>query len=151
MVCNKEQRNSMSIKIKYILLIISALPLFAITAAFNQKGTATYYATKLVGRKTTSGEKYDPFKMTAAHATLPLQSYVTVKNLKNNKAVVVRINDRMSRKSRFVIDLSKVAAQKLGIKPGVGMAPVLITKANQLIETAEEATPIDTTQWAEWK
>lgn len=127
---------------------MSVLPLLGYTGKFFQKGQATFYAEYLSGRKTSSGEKYDPGKMTAAHATLPLQSYVQVKNLRNGKTVVVKINDRMSRKSRFIIDLSKAAASELGIV-SAGMAPVHITSTTKPV--IKEEFKEDTDTWAEWK
>ena len=66
------------------------------------------------GQKTSSGETYDMYAMTAAHPTLPIPSYVRVTNVANRKSVVVRINDRGPFKSERVIDLSYVAAYKLG-------------------------------------
>src|SRR5262245_21289790 len=86
----------------------------------EQTGTAVYYSDKLVGRPLTSGEKYDKNALTAAHRTLPLGTMVKVTNLKNNKSVVVRINDRGPHGSKTeIIDLSGRAAQDLDmIKDG---------------------------------
>src|SRR5262249_8877546 len=90
------------------------------TAAKPETGTAVFYSDKLVGRKLTSGEKYDKNALTAAHRTLPLGTMVKVTNLKNNKSVVVRINDRGPHGSKTeIIDLSGRAAQDLDmIKDG---------------------------------
>lgn len=82
-------------------------------------GTASLYSTRHHGRKTASGEKYDMYAMTAAHKTLPLKSYVEVTNVKNNRSVVVRINDRGPFHGNRVMDLSSAAAEELGID-GVG-------------------------------
>jgi rare lipoprotein A len=82
---------------------------------FVQRGIASWYGRKFHGRKTSNGETYDMYKMTAAHKTLPLPSYVTVKNLNNGKEIVVRVNDRGPFVSGRVIDLSYAAALKLGI------------------------------------
>ncbi|QHL86557.1 septal ring lytic transglycosylase RlpA family protein [Nibribacter ruber] len=112
---------------KLLFLFLCLAPLWAIgDKPFQQWGKATFYASHYEGRPTTSGEKYDPALPTAAHAYLPLHSYVKVHNLSNGQTVVVKINDRMSRKSRFVIDLSKSAAQDLQII-GAGSAQVKIT------------------------
>ena len=82
---------------------------------FRQQGIASWYGTKFHGRKTSSGEVYDMYAMTAAHKTLPLPSYVRVKNLHNNKEVIVKVNDRGPFVDDRIIDLSYAAAQKLGI------------------------------------
>ncbi len=79
----------------------------------NLKGTASYYANKFEGRKTTSGEKYRKDSLTAAHKTLPFGTRVRVTNLNNNKCVIVKINDRLPKKSKRVIDLSRAAATEL--------------------------------------
>lgn len=81
--------------------------------AFTQQGKASWYGKGFHGRKTASGERYDMHAMTAAHPTLPIPSYVKVTNLKNNKEVVVRINDRGPFHSKRVMDLSYAAAKKL--------------------------------------
>jgi rare lipoprotein A len=82
---------------------------------FKQKGIASWYGKKFHGRKTSSGEKYDLYGMTAAHRSLPLPTYVKVKNLDNGKTVIVKVNDRGPFHSSRVIDLSYAAASKLGI------------------------------------
>jgi rare lipoprotein A len=81
------------------------------------QGIATYYADSFNGRRTSSGEIFDNNKMTAAHKTLPFGTYVIVTNPKNNKYVIVRINDR-GPFNQYEIDLSKAAADKIGIARG---------------------------------
>ena len=81
---------------------------------FRQSGLASWYGKRYHGQKTSSGETYDMYAMTAAHPTLPIPSYVRVTNLANGRSVVVRVNDRGPFKSERVIDLSYVAAYKLG-------------------------------------
>ncbi len=78
-----------------------------------KKVKATYYASKFNGKRTYSGEKYDTHKYTAAHKSLPMHSMIKVTNPKNQKTVVVRINDRFRKKD--YIDLSWIAAKELGI------------------------------------
>jgi peptidoglycan lytic transglycosylase len=92
----------------------------ATAVAKEETGTAVFYNDKFVGRPLTSGEKYDKNALTAAHRTLPLGTMVKVTNLKNNKSVVVRINDRGPHGSKTeIIDLSGRAAQDLDmIKDG---------------------------------
>lgn len=77
------------------------------------EGKASYYAEDFHGRKTSNGETYDMYKMTAAHKELPFNTLVRVTNLNNHRSVVVRINDRGPFKPGRIIDLSKGAAQKL--------------------------------------
>ena len=91
----------------------------------KERGIASWYGKKFQGQKTSSGEPYDMFAMTAAHPTLPIPSYAKVTNLKNGKSVVVRINDRGPFHSNRIIDLSYAAASKIGIAgPGSGMVEV---------------------------
>lgn len=86
----------------------------------EETGTAIFYSDKLVGRPLASGEKYDKDALTGAHRTLPFGTMVEVTNLKNNKNVVVRINDRGPHGSKTeIIDLSGRAARELDmIKDG---------------------------------
>ena len=79
------------------------------------KGTASYYADEFHGRKTANGETYDMHKLTAAHRSLPFNTSVRVTNLKNNRSVTVRINDRMPDFKNRVIDLSYGAAKQIGM------------------------------------
>jgi len=92
---------------------------------FRQRGLASWYGKRYHGQKTSSGEVYDMYQMTAAHPTLPIPSYARVTSTKNGKSVVVRINDRGPFRSGRVIDLSYVAAHKLGyIQAGEAMVEV---------------------------
>nr|WP_307836038.1 septal ring lytic transglycosylase RlpA family protein [Chromobacterium sp. ASV5] len=86
---------------------------------YQATGRASWYGKQFHGRKTSSGEKYDMFAMTAAHPTLPIPSYARVTNLTNGKSVVVRINDRGPFHKSRLMDLSYAAAYKLGfVKQG---------------------------------
>ena len=78
-----------------------------------QVGTASWYGEYFVGRPTASGEDFDMYDMTAAHPTLPLGTYVRVTNLRNGRAVVVKVNDRGPVVPGRIIDLSYGAAQVL--------------------------------------
>jgi rare lipoprotein A len=82
---------------------------------FVQEGTASWYGRKFNGGRTSSGEAYDMFAMTAAHPTLPIPSYARVTALDTGESVIVRINDRGPFHSNRIIDLSYTAAHKLGI------------------------------------
>ena len=81
---------------------------------FKQRGMASWYGKKFHGQKTASGELYDMYKMTAAHPTLPIPSYVRVTRVASGKSVVERVNDRGPFHAQRVIDLSYAAAYKLG-------------------------------------
>ncbi len=81
-----------------------------------QVGTASWYGSNFEGKETASGEKYNMYGMTAAHLSLPMGSFVKVTNLRNGKAVVVRINDRGPIVPGRIIDLSYGAAQAIQMK-----------------------------------
>lgn len=92
---------------------------------FKQTGRASWYGKRFHGKKTSSGEIYDMYGMTAAHPTLPIPSYVKVTSLDTGRAVIVRVNDRGPFHSDRVIDLSYTAAHKLGLlQKGSGMVTV---------------------------
>jgi rare lipoprotein A len=103
---------------------------------YKEKGIASWYGNKFHGNKTSNGEVYDMYAMTAAHKSLPLPSYVKVTNLDNKRSVIVRVNDRGPFHKGRIIDLSFVAASKLGIDK-VGTAPVEVVtiKASDLDTT----------------
>lgn len=88
-----------------------------------QVGTASWYGETFQGKPTASGEPYEMYDLTAAHLTLPMGSYVKVTNLRNGKAVVVRINDRGPVVPGRIIDLSYGAAQAIHMK-GYGLQRV---------------------------
>lgn len=79
-----------------------------------QRGVGSWYGKKFHGQRTSSGELYDMYKMSAAHPTLPIPSYARVTNLSNGAQVIVRVNDRGPFHSNRIIDLSYTAALKLG-------------------------------------
>ena len=80
-----------------------------------ETGGASWYGRKFHGRKTSSGERYNMYAMTAAHKTLPLPTYAKVTNLENRRSVIVKINDRGPFHGNRIIDLSYAAATKLGV------------------------------------
>lgn len=87
---------------------------------YKAKGKASYYADKFNKRRTSSGEIFNNDSLTAAHKTLPFGTYLKVTNLQNDSVVVVKVNDRLPKKSSRIIDLSKAGARKLNfIKKGV--------------------------------
>ena len=90
-----------------------------------QYGVASYYANKFEGRKTYTDEIFTQKKFTAASNTLPMHVWVRVTNLRNNRTVVVKINDKMHPRNKRLIDLSQAAAMRLGYK-GRGLTHVRI-------------------------
>ena len=99
------------------------------SVGYRETGHASWYGTKFHGRRTSSGEPYDMYAMTAAHKTLPLPSYVEVTNLANGQSVIVRVNDRGPFHHGRIIDLSYTAAVKLGML-GNGTARVEVRAIN---------------------
>jgi len=100
-------------------------------ASYKERGYASWYGKKFNGFKTSNGEIYDMYAMTAAHKTLPIPSYVRVTNVENGRTVVVRVNDRGPFHAGRVIDLSYAAAQRIGIhKAGTGLVDVEIVMPN---------------------
>ena len=95
----------------------------ATRAPFRQRGTASWYGRRFHGGKTSSGELYDMYAMSAAHPTLPIPSYARVTHVASGRSVVVRINDRGPFHAERAIDLSYAAAFKLGFSE-LGSAPV---------------------------
>ena len=92
---------------------------------FVQTGIASWYGKKFHGRKTSNGETYNMYAMTAAHKTLPMNTWVSVDNLKTNQKIVVRINDRGPFIAGRIIDLSYTGASSIGIiGPGTGKVRV---------------------------
>ena len=96
-------------------------------AGYNERGIASWYGRKFHGQRTSSGEPYDMYAMTAAHRSLPLPCYARVTNLQNGRSVVVKINDRGPFHENRLIDLSYAAAVKLDITAsGTGMVEVRV-------------------------
>ena len=108
---------------------------------YKARGIGSWYGRKFHGQKTSSGEPYDMYGMTAAHPTLPIPSYVRVSNPANGKSVVVRVNDRGPFHSGRVIDLSWTAAYKLGyIGEGSTMVEVESLLPGQTLAAAPAPT-----------
>lgn len=104
---------------------------------YKQNGYASWYGTKFHGFKTSSGEIYDMYAMTAAHKTLPLPTYARVTNLYNNRSVIVKINDRGPFHEDRIIDLSYAAANKLGIL-GNGVGKVEVEAINLAANSVDQ-------------
>jgi rare lipoprotein A len=109
---------------------------------YNERGVASWYGKKFHGKPTSSRETYDMYAMTAAHKTLPLPSYVRVTNLRNNKSVIVRVNDRGPFVSNRIIDLSYAAAERLDmIRDGTTLVEVTAIGYDEL-ESDEPARQV---------
>ena len=99
---------------------------------YKKRGIASWYGKKFHGHRTSNGEVYDMYKMSAAHKSLPLPTFVRVTHLKNGKSVVLRVNDRGPFHRNRLVDLSYVAAKKLGITAtGTGLVEIEAINPNQ--------------------
>jgi rare lipoprotein A len=117
------------------------VPMTAITD-FRQRGIGSWYGRMFHGRKTSSGEVYDMFAMTAAHPTLPIPSYARVTNTQTGKQVIVRVNDRGPFLHSRVIDLSYAAAYRLGYaQAGSGEVEVELLLPQQIAQINANAPP----------
>ncbi len=106
---------------------------------YDKTGVASWYGGKFHGRLTANGEVYDKHLLTAAHKTLPLPSYVRVTDMNTGKKLIVRINDRGPYSDGRIIDLSRGAAELLGIRGTTGLAKVRVQLAsNQEIAKAKQ-------------
>ncbi len=124
----------------YVALGKTYVPL-TMTGTFKQRGIASWYGKKFNGERTSSGEIYDMYGMSAAHPTLPIPSYARVTNLSNQKSVIVRINDRGPFIEDRIIDLSYTAAHKLGIiNNGSAEVEVESIPPNSIINTITAGT-----------
>lgn len=111
---------------------------------YSEIGEASWYGSKFHGHLTANGEVYDMFKMTAAHKTLPLPSYIKVTNLNTSQSVVVRVNDRGPFHHKRVLDLSYAAAYKIGLTAtGVASVKIELIHPSTVLASAPHAT--DTT------
>ena len=118
---------------------------------YKERGLASWYGTKFHGKRTSSGEPYDLYAMTAAHRSLPLPTYVEVKNLQNGRSVIVKVNDRGPFHEDRIIDLSYTAAVKLGILGfGTGLVEVraIDTSAPESAHTPAPGQEPETTRSA---
>lgn len=87
------------------------------TSGYRERGLASWYGTKFHKMRTSSGEPYDMYAMTAAHKTLPLPTYLRVKNVRTGQSAIVKVNDRGPFHSDRILDLSYAAAHKIGLFP----------------------------------
>lgn len=120
-----------------LLMLMGPMPLLAGSPKADvgdslkiQEGVASYYGRKFHLRKTASGEIFDMERMTAAHKNLPFGTMLKVTNLKNDKVVWVRVNDRLPQNSKRIIDLSRAAASEIDMVKD-GLAKVKIEVPDQ--------------------
>jgi rare lipoprotein A len=107
---------------------------------YRAEGQASYYGARHHGNKTASGERFDQNALTAAHRSLPFGSWVQVTNLRNNKTVVVRINDRGPYAKKRIIDLSQKAAEQLDMLRD-GVVPVRVEQLADQAPSRPGQTP----------
>lgn len=112
---------------------------------YQEQGVASWYGSKFHGRKTSNGEVFDAWGMTAAHKTLPIPAYLRVTNLDNGLTAVVRLNDRGPFHDDRILDLSYAAAVKLGFAER-GTAPVRVEVIDFSPEEIASAMPADRLQ-----
>ncbi len=112
---------------------------------YRETGGASWYGNKFHGHLTSNGETYDMYKMTAAHKSLPIPTYVKVTNLKNGRQVIVRVNDRGPFHKGRIIDLSYAAASKLGMLRS-GTARVEVEAINPVTWNASKVIASSTTK-----
>ena len=125
----------------YAVLGRAYVPATALTP-YRERGIASWYGRKFHGQKTSIGETYDMYAMTAAHPTLPLPSYARVTNLATGKSVVVRVNDRGPFLHGRIIDLSYAAAHRIGIaQNGSGEVEVQSILPGTLAQSPQASRP----------
>jgi rare lipoprotein A len=121
--------------------VVSGKRYYTLTSSkdYRERGIASWYGTKFHGHRTSSGEPYDMYRMSAAHKSLPLPTYARVTNLQNGRSVIVKINDRGPFHDNRLIDLSYAAASRLGILgKGTGMVEVQAIDAEQYVKNQQK-------------
>ena len=129
----KISKSILRILILFLMLTVIKCLTFAenpVNTGLVMKGTASYYSSRFNGRRTSSGEIFNNKNYTAAHRSLPFGTYVMVTNLKNNKSVIVKINDRFYPRKSHLIDITMAAATEIDmIRQG---------RANIIMEVLEQ-------------
>jgi len=132
---DSETRTLQAVKIPDATEVFKNLPeapKFRVVETFT--GVASWYGGKFSGRKTNSGEIFDENALTAAHRTLPFNTYLRVTFLKSQRSTIVRVNDRGPHVAGRVLDLSKRAAEEIGLKPH-GLGEVQVEVLADYVET----------------
>ncbi len=127
-------------------LLLTFLPIASIYAqsliGYQQKGRASYYATKFQGRRTANGESFSNQELTAAHRTLPFNTLLKITNTANGKEVLVRVNDRGPFTPNKIIDLSKAAADQLDmVRAGVATVTIEVVGVDGMVATVPSPRP----------
>ena len=116
----KNMKTKKSLRLTIVVAIFTLCLVAPMYVLANETGIAAYYSNVFQGRKTASGERYDKNALTAAHNRYAFGTKLRVTNLKNNKSVMVRVNDRGPHTAGRIIDLSRKAADELGfVKEGL--------------------------------
>jgi rare lipoprotein A len=130
----------------FAFIIVFCLAGFLSAQSDTLIGKASYYAKKFEGRRTANGERFRQDSLTAAHKLLPFGTLLKVTNLKNDSVVIVRVNDRLPKHSKRVIDLTLRAARQLNFVRD-GIAKVRIEEIRPLIVNdtikSENSLPVD--------
>ena len=120
---------------RYFTALFCIISLLSFSFSDTEKGSASYYSSSMNGRKTSSGEIFNNNLLTAAHKSMKLGTMVKVTNIKNDSTVVLKVNDRLSKSSSHVIDVTLAAAKKLNFVRN-GIATVTI----EVLSTTNEDT-----------
>ena len=110
---------------RYFTALFCIFLLLSFSLSDTEKGSASYYSSSMNGRKTSSGEIFNNNLLTAAHKSMKLGTMVKVTNIKNDSTVVLKVNDRLSKSSSHVIDVTLAAAKKLNfVRNGIATVSV---------------------------
>ena len=120
---------------RYFTALFCIISLLSFSFSDTEKGSASYYSSSMNGRKTSSGEIFNNNLLTAAHKSMRLGTMVKVTNIKNDSTVVLKVNDRLSKSSSHVIDVTLAAAKKLNFVRN-GIATVTV----EILSTTNEDT-----------
>jgi rare lipoprotein A len=118
---------------RYFVALFCIFLVLSFSLSDTEKGSASYYSNSMNGRKTSSGEVFNNNLLTAAHKSMALGTMVKVTNLKNDSTVVLKVNDRLSKSSNHVIDVTLAAAKKLNfVRNGITTVTVVpLTKSDE--------------------
>ena len=120
---------------RYFTALFCIISLLSFSFSDTEKGSASYYSSSMNGRKTSSGEIFNNNLLTSAHKSMKLGTMVKVTNIKNDSTVVLKVNDRLSKSSSHVIDVTLAAAKKLNFVRN-GIATVTV----EILSTTNEDT-----------
>ena len=120
---------------RYFTALFCIISLLSFSFSDTEKGSASYYSSSMNGRKTSSGEIFNNNLLTAAHKSMKLGTMVKVTNIKNDSTVVLKVNDRLSKSSSHIIDVTLAAAKKLNFVRN-GIATVTV----EILSTTNEDT-----------